>query len=378
MSLDLPNQNFDNKISYGQSLPPSIHPSIPPSIHPIIHRNHSPIALVDNNKSTLPALFSRLKYFNYLFKMPLCLINSYRRHRRPLRVKQLTIGTYNILKPESDYFIKKFSKTYHPSIYIGVDVTGKSNWDTRKNIIMQNIFSSNLDLICVQEVVRKFVPEFSHSLKNKGYAFQWIAHSDHPSPWTHGVGIAYKVSKFEEVIANFGTFVHDFFKTKKGSLKPRRHQIVELKDKHSKEITRIASVHLHDCRDVYPSSKRPLQIKQVIDDLEKRFAHRYIIAGDFNQDQYGDMIKGKKNFKSRPSNIEKVLRSHFYATDENYGSTTFRRDKNNLEKIVENKRKIDWIFVKSQSDKLQSINVSSFDFNPQASDHKLVATSVKS
>lgn len=46
--------------------------------------------------------------------------------------------------------------------------------------------------------------------------------------------------------------------------------------------------------------------------------------------------------------------------------------------MVENRRKIDWIFVKSQADKLQSINVSSFDFNPQASDHTLVATSIKS
>jgi len=110
--------------------------------------------------------------------------------------------------------------------------------------------------------------------------------------------------------------------------------------------------------------------------FEQLLKENIVIAGDFNQDEWGD-----KNNKSTTPDLGqatsmKPLFANNFVCDGNLESTEYKRQTSNdySSAIVEKNRKIDHIFVKSMNGIANPQHLELKNFNLTGSDHKAVAT----
>ncbi|MBN9378432.1 MAG: hypothetical protein BGO14_08040 [Chlamydiales bacterium 38-26] len=238
---------------------------------------------------------------------------------------EVTIGTFNILDP---VFAERHKQPQ------GLNSQGRSNWDSRGPRLITCIKNSNLDVICLQEVSevsKKYFEKFTQDT----YVILWSKHQSRHD----GVAILYKKDKFKHIAF------------KKFPSEGLCASYVDLQEKASKSVIRVASCHLLGGPAKGPVHSGKIQVDKYVSEVEKQESSQSytleakIFAGDFNE----------ANLQSEKFQALKG----YYATD---GSSMITEpDKN---------RKIDWIWVNSRGF-LNQLKVVQED---NLSDHRLLAT----
>ncbi len=235
----------------------------------------------------------------------------------------------------------------------------------------------------MQEVTQDVFNKIKAELEKNGYVGSYCPHNK-----LHGVAIFYKKNRFQQLQEFNGQFKTQktdkegnklFFSDGTPNTKRRRHLILDLKDLMSQKVTRIASCHFEDPRSLELRSAHVSQVLQTMNSQPKNYQIDYsVIAGDFNQDQWGD--KGIERLTQPSLKAATALKPLFnsgYKVGASLKPTEFRKkDKQNYNsQIVPLDRKIDHIFIKtSKKGWLFDLDVLTFDL--RGSDHKAVAAGI--
>lgn len=342
---------------------------------------------------------------------------------------KITIGTYNILfpgrvqrvfmPPEKKYVYepsgspvgfnyrppKANAPSNAPPDELHEDIYENSEERTKKMIA--NLINSDLDIVCLQEVSnieygRKpsvYTNIISNSELGKIYTLSKL--QIHPKlRYSHGVMILYKTTKFNLIPETSVTSVT--IPSGIDENKSRMCSIVYL-NYHGKKIC-IVSCHFYDARDYSTPEAKAIQMNSVLAEINKQKSDLNIIAGDFNQDQYGD-LKDKTDIPidlSEPLGPQKASvfqplfptedkdKTQLYTFDDDLTPSEYTKkiNENDYEKnpwaydnpIIPKKengrtRRIDWIFCNDKTGQVpKSIRLPDFDFS--ASDHSLKAVSI--
>lgn len=338
---------------------------------------------------------------------------------------KITIGTYNILFPGKvqRVFIPPNKYVYKPDgSPVGFNYSPPranappdelhediyENSEKRTKKMISNLINSDLDIICLQEVsnieydgkLSVYTNIISNSELGKIYTLSKL--QIHPKiKYSHGVMILYKKTKFN-LISETSVTIPSGIDIDIDKKKSRMCSIVYL-NYHGQKIC-IVSCHFYDARDYSTPKDKAIQMNSVLAEINKQKSDLNIIAGDFNQDQYGDLI-GKTDIPidlSEPLGPQKasVFQPLFPTEDKDKTQLyTFDDDLTPSEytkKIIENDyennpwaynnpiipkeengrtRRIDWIFCNDKTGQVpKSIRLSKFDFS--ASDHSLKAVSI--
>lgn len=337
----------------------------PPSSQPYLNTAITIAKLVSMLTLIIPAIMLAGKiafHLNHIFTLS----------EKPLPAdEQILVGTYNILFPQKleNGAPAKFST----NVGFSADKNGGlyENSDFRVGIIAKNILNADLDVICLQEVTDAMGQELQKSLKDD-YDIKWVKHQNY-----HGVGILYKKDKFdllnEESLSiqvqkedplNPGTYK---------SSPPRVHLLNDLMDKTTQKVFRVVSCHMFDPRDLQNKEE---QTNAVIDFAEKESdtIDRIIIAGDMNQDQFGNIDSppaGAVPSEKLASSFQPFI-DHEYHVDGNLDSTEYEKKKPGNGKLVSKDRHIDWIWVKKSKPEHYPLS----DFDIRGSDHVLAASTI--
>lgn len=291
--------------------------------------------------------------------------------------EKIRLGTYNILFPQIKFPPNKFCTT----IGYSADENGKlyNNIDSRLEIIQKNLHGAKLDVVCLQEVTKKIYNILSEAFAND-YHLIWAAH---PNSF-HGVAVLYKKGRFSKLSSSpIAVSIPTHDKTAGSTfLKERIHLMVDLQDVTSKKVFRVVSCHLLDPRD---HINKDIHVKEVVDSVEPMSEDycidRTIIAGDMNQDQFGDKgVKGPQDLKKSNSTtndlnhisaFKPLLEHHFY-TDGNLAPSSFYKTNYENGPILASKRRIDWIWSKN----FQPVSEELPSFDNTGSDHALVVSTI--
>ncbi len=312
---------------------------------------------------------------------------------------KVSVLTYNILFPQIN---GKHESGF--STEVGYSQNGNNVFENsaqRVPVIIQNIKNANMDVNCLQEVTKDIFAKIQANLP--GYEGIYAPHkSNSPAPNAHGVAIFYKKHRFVH-LANTPTIFQQQKKDENGKLefypldpnnpnKPaspvmlrRAHLMTDLKDKLTGKITRFVSCHLDDPRNAIGLEKQA-HVKRVVNSAidGKNLAYKVdnvVIAGDFNQDQWGDASRKNKIKTATPNMRHATAMQPFFTnnfvSDSNLDSTEYGRQnpKNFNSAIVSKDRKIDHIFVKSMNSTAKPTYLPLNNFNLTGSDHRAIAAS---
>ncbi|MCB1149505.1 MAG: endonuclease/exonuclease/phosphatase family protein [Chlamydiia bacterium] len=198
----------------------------------------------------------------------------------------IVIGTQNVLYPQPPAYSGEVPERASPFGYDkGEDGMMHENWVRRKAVHLNNFSQALPDILCLQEVTWRVFEDFQHTLCLIGYALQYQCH---PTSG-HGVAIAWKNSRFGLLHAHTGSFAY-------GS-QTRAHLVVRLMELTTKKTVQVACCHLFDPRDL---TDKKSHIQAVATTLSQFKADLSAVAGDFNQDQYGDLAQGEDESAPRP------------------------------------------------------------------------------
>lgn len=313
---------------------------------------------------------------------------------------KIAVGTYNILYPQpwvdplnppekmkNDKF-EKIGYSFNKETKKIED-----NYVYRAGVVADNILKANLDVVCLQEVTNESIEILKKKLTD--YEFVWDRHNFSTSKTcrekkfgstvNHGVAIIYKKA---------GTTLLDkkiersLIKLRK-SQKSRVHVRVDLSLK-GKNI-RVVTGHFVDSRS-FDKGEKDTQIKKALELASEKSQHVFdlkIVAGDKNQDQWGQFEDQQKTADVKHAEAFQSLLKDGYQFDGNYQPTEFDKDftedeakkdpsvynKTATELIsLSNKepRKIDWIFGNGDGVTLEPIDLSACSIT--GSDHRLVGT----
>lgn len=258
----------------------------------------------------------------------------------------LTIGTYNIMKPNQ------------------VGDRHNAAWPERKEQVLQNIGNVKADILCIQELA---VPDQEWMRKRVaalGYALFYASCKE-----GSGIAVLYRQDKFDLVAHKEGIFSGD------GGARRRSFVQVDLRDKQTQEITRAASMHLYGgTKDGNPLGRQQIesfrgQIEQETDQVA-----RIVLAGDFNsdiQDERTQNLNGPCRYMLDPNphspfSYHSALESGIHTTNRS-------------------RRHLDWVFVglKDANKTSETVSVTDVEVVPvpneivNASDHRLHALCLK-
>jgi endonuclease/exonuclease/phosphatase family metal-dependent hydrolase len=333
----------------------------------------------------------------------------------------ITIGTYNILFPgkvdrvlipPNKYVYKpdgspvgfnyRPPKANAPPDELHEDIY--ENSEERTEIMIANLINSDLDIICLQEVSNaKYggnpsVYDKIINNSNLGELYTLSKLQIHPNlRYSHGVMILYKKNfkLISEASVTIPSGIND---------KSRMCSIVYL-NYNGKKIC-IVSCHFYDARDYSTPKDKAIQMNSVLAEINKQTkkSDLNIIAGDFNQDQYGD-LEGTTNIPidfSEPLGPQKASvfqplfptedkdKKQLYTFDNDLKPSEYTKEINENDyednpwaynnPIIPKKengktRRIDWIFCNDKTGQVpKSIRLPKFDL--RASDHSLKAVSI--
>ncbi len=287
------------------------------------------------------------------------------------KAERISVSTYNILFPQSVP-----PNQFSTKIGYSVDKNGNlyDNIDFRMNIIRDNILKSNLDVICLQELTQATFNTLRTDLA-KDYDIFWGSHFAN----RHGVGILYKKHKFTRLKMHTFDLRVPVPATNNPNItynKPRAQMLVDLQDKTTQKIFRVVTGHFIDPRDL---TDKTLHTKQVVDYVENNAGHNYtidrtIIAGDMNQDQFGDMGAKPPTVPgaSHASAFQPFFSNQYYV-DNNLDSTYFAKATFDDGPIFSKKRRIDWIWSKHFAPEYLPLE----NLDIRGSDHLLVAATIR-
>lgn len=328
--------------------------------------------------------------------------------------KLIKIGTYNILFPgivDKVYYqdqdkiglVTKSSPVgfnykstqaneLHEEIY--------ENSEERTQIMINNLLIADLDIVCLQEVsnvvyIGKNSSVYDNIKTNSNLTDQYNFSSLQIHPTRagvgHGVMILYK--------KKFNFISDEFVKIPNATnTKNRNCSIVSL-EYNTKKIC-VVSCHFYDSRD-YKQDDKTIQMNSVLTAINEKKCDLKIIAGDFNQDQYGDLnVEGARApiapseplgpikasvFKPLSLDTEDITQRYTFDDDllpseytkhidlktpSTYNTTIIPKTY-----INGDTRRIDWIFCNDKNGQVpNTISLHNFDF--RASDHSLKAVSI--
>jgi endonuclease/exonuclease/phosphatase family metal-dependent hydrolase len=243
-------------------------------------------------------------------------------------------------------------------------------------VVAKNILKSNLDVICVQEVTGDMIKKLKSTELGKKYHLIWSEHA----PNSHGVGILYKKNRFKvlnQMTSQCGYGIPDAHRLGQTFSKKRTHVIIDLKDSTTQKVHRVVSGHFPDPRD-FAKAEKGTYVTKVIESAAAAASYEVdqtIIAGDMNQDEWGDFGT------SKPSVGSPTLATAFqpfvtrgFRADKNLDASEYDKADFDNGHIFSKGRRIDWVWVKGA--KPTHLPIKRFD--PRGSDHRLVAVSVPS
>lgn len=296
---------------------------------------------------------------------------------------KISILTYNVLFPQMP---GKHESPFSTEIGYSQDINGNiyENSAFRQEIALKNILNSKNDINCLQEVSKDFFDKLSVALEKEGYKGEWRYHNRR-----HGVAIFYKQDKFQKLHSFQGHFAVQkvdqngkklTFPDGKPDLNKRVHLVVDLKHKTSQKVLRIASCHFHDPSILEGTKTGHVDaVMQSLNEKSDYLLDKIVVAGDFNQDQWGD----KENLQITPdlrhaSALQSLFKEGFLVDDDLSPSEYKRSDPKDFNSsLIPKDRKIDHIFVKSLDGNLvQPVSVPFDRFDPRASDHRAVITCI--
>lgn len=304
---------------------------------------------------------------------------------------KITVMTYNVLFPQTK---GKHKSPYSTSIGYNQNKKGVvyENSIKRQKIIIENIQNAPpCDIICLQEVTKGFFDKLKKDLTQNEYAGEYRSHNKSQEN-THGVAIFYKQHRFERISSGTSGFFsiekvnaagQVIFYNNEPVIKPRAHLVLDLRDRTTKKNIRVVSCHLFDPRELMDEKSK--HVDAVLDSVLNFTKHKFephvlVIAGDFNQDQWGD---NGRHYNCKPSlsaasAFKPLFDDNFKVDDDLIPSVYCRVDGNNYNSdIVPNGRKIDHIFVKWIRDApdLCPESVAFLEFDHNGSDHRAVISS---
>lgn len=257
-------------------------------------------------------------------------------------IHSFSIGTYNIQKPDD------------------------GDWITRRPLINKAIKDADLDVVCLQEFSEKkddkkfFLGEF------KRHGYELCTHTEKRARTS--VGVIWKKARFELS----KRFTKSYEVMDEGTLRKRCFSAVDLKDKTTNKIVRIASVHLFtesmEAGKPYLGVGQLESFKKQLED-EPGNISRIIVAGDFNADfgrRRGDEVL---DLIAKPQK------------NSNYIYRTLSRDNANKKISTKGRNKIDWIFAGIKKDTTKVPDSPKMAYHPvvnipAASDHALHAVDI--
>lgn len=262
----------------------------------------------------------------------------------------LTIGTYNLMKPNQ-------TSTKH-----------NKAWSQRKDDLLKNIAAAKTDVLCIQELSARDESWMKTSASGLGYDFSYASCKE-----GSGVGILFKKDKFNLSDKKTGTFQG---KDDQGGVRSRAFIQLDLEDKSTKKISRVASMHLYGGT----SRGNPLG-RQQIENFRKQIEEndsnisQIILAGDFNSDAKDEIdqhLDGPCTFLLKPNSSS----SYSYNTVPADGKTPLIQTTNR------SRRHLDWVFagIKNTDSNKKLADMEWIPLTNQiqnASDHTLHAVQIK-
>lgn len=303
----------------------------------------------------------------------------------------VTVGSYNILFPQTFPITHKIATAvgYHENA-AGEFV---DNSAYRIQVISKNICRANLDVNCLQEVSKEFFETLQKNLR-ENYEGVWAPHDGNmPKPGSshqvnndgsifnpklnkHGVAIFYKKDQFDMLQSYANFFINDKIR--------KRHLMLDLQDKKTGLVTRYATCHLTDPRQ-WTGQNKTQHIDAVLKDAHRDYkVDMIVIAGDMNQDQFGDLPTNKPDLLSATAFQPLVINGYKHGAEnldpKNFPSTEVKKGDNDYSpsgKLVTTGRMIDHIFVKSVNPNIKpTIKLPPIPkiFDERGSDHKMVVS----
>lgn len=318
------------------------------------------------------------------------------------RIHHWTVGTYNILspQPEGKHYDKRTSALGYEQTALGYI---RPNTEFRREIIIKNLITADLDIYCLQEVVQEEFQALLDNLSESGYHGIYAPHNPaaqyaSSSNLSDGVAILFKAHKFSVLNITPSPFVYQsttpsvFNPFQQGcqSFLQRAHLITDLQDAQTGTIFRLVSCHLIDPCLFQSRSEKTLQVEALLqstsDDALTPLPYpieTIIVAGTMNQDQYGDADLDYQGGMQYPDLTQSTLFQPFwrqgYFFDGSFTPSEYKR-KVMLDfncQVISSRRKVDYIFVKTTA--LEDLSLLPHEinyFDNRGSDHKLVASEI--
>lgn len=307
------------------------------------------------------------------------------------KVHNLTVGSYNILFPQT------FPHTHCIATAVGYHENEQGelvdNSAYRIRVISQNIRNADLDVNCLQEVSKAFFETLKDDLGDK-YAAVWAPHngnmpepgSSHqvnndgsifnPKPNKHGVALFYKKDQFNMLQSYANFFKNDKIR--------KRHLMVDLQDKTTGLVTRFATCHLTDPRQ-WTGQNKTQHIDVVLKDAHRDYkVDMIVVAGDMNQDQFGDLGANMPDLLSATAFQPLVTNGYKHGAEnldpKSFPSTEIKKADNDYSlsgKLVSTGRMIDHIFMKSVNPGIKpTIKLAGVpeNFDEKGSDHRIIVS----
>lgn len=293
--------------------------------------------------------------------------------------QRITVGTYNILMPQwvaqtesGDFYAPKYSTL------IGFDKIGETiqeNSKRRLEIIKKNILDSQLDVICLQEVVENVFKDLQEGL-SKDYEGFWMTHS--ARYYGHGLAIFFKKEVFKKIGEAFHREkikVDNFNPEEPPFEKDRIFLLLDLQNKTTGLVFRVATFHFCDNRTLQENvGSQTTSLANFVSCKTEYQIDRTLLLGDTNLDQYGN-LKDQSNQPDCEAKHWYEFPQYEALRQEGYTCGTFKSSEYAVGEIGETPistgRTIDRIF--SQRALLRELNVHA---KLGGSDHALIAATV--
>lgn len=262
----------------------------------------------------------------------------------------IIVGTYNLMKPNQT--ANKHNKA----------------WNERKEDLLKNIAVSTTDVLCVQELSGQNENWMKTSAHKLGYDFFYASCKE-----GSGVGVLYKKNKFNLINKKTGTYEGE---DDQGGVRTRAFVQLDLEDKTTKKISRVASMHLYGGTSRgNPLARQQIEnFRQQIEENDKDIS-QIILAGDFNSDAKDEIdqhLNGPCTYLLKPHSNS----SYTYNTVPAGGASPLIRTTNR------SNRHLDWVFtgIKNTKSDKKIADMEWVPLNNQiknASDHLLHAVKIK-
>lgn len=290
---------------------------------------------------------------------------------KPLAINErITVGTYNILFPQE--LVAGAPAKFSSFVGYNQDEEGTlfENSQMRVGIIAENILKADLDVICLQETTDAMCQHLQTSLTDH-FDIKWVKHNNF-----EGVGILYKKDKFEllheEVVSLHVEIKEDVNSDASRPSPSRVHLLYDLMDKTTRIVFRVVSCHLFDPNTLQNKEEHA---SKVIDSAETEpqgyLINRTIIAGDMNQDQFGDAssIPQYSPSEQLAASFQPFIINE-YRVNRNFDSTEYKKLQPGNGKLHSTNRHVDWVWVKQCRPEHYPLS----DFDNRGSNHTLTAS----